>query len=49
MDVIYDHFLALDENEFTDESLKAFTINTYAMLDQFTDIFRKNSAKCILI
>src|SRR6187549_359963 len=39
MDVIYDHFLALDENEFTDESLKAFTINTYAMLDQFTDHF----------
>ena len=39
MDVIYDHFLALDENEFTDESLKAFTTNTYAILDQFTDHF----------
>jgi acyl carrier protein phosphodiesterase len=39
MDVIYDHFLAVDENEFTDESLKAFTINTYAMLDRFTDHF----------
>jgi len=39
IDVIYDHFLALDENEFTDESLKAFTINTYAMLDQFTGHF----------
>ena len=39
MDVIYDHFLALDENEFTDESLKAFTTKTYAMLDQFTDHF----------
>jgi len=39
MDVIYDHFLALDENEFTDDSLKAFTINTYAMLDQFIDHF----------
>jgi len=39
MDVIYDHFLALDENEFTDESLKAFTINTYSMLDQFTNHF----------
>ena len=39
MDVIYDHFLALDENEFTDESLKAFSVNTYAMLDQFTDHF----------
>jgi acyl carrier protein phosphodiesterase len=39
MDVIYDHFLALDENEFTDESLKAFTINTYVILDQFTGHF----------
>ncbi|TMI98181.1 MAG: DUF479 domain-containing protein [Bacteroidetes bacterium] len=39
MDVVYDHFLALDENEFTDESLKTFTINTYALLDQFTDQF----------
>ena len=39
MDVIYDHFLALDENEFTDESLKAFTTATYAMLDQFIDHF----------
>ena len=44
MDVIYDHFLALDENEFTDESLKAFTINTYAMLDQFTGHFPENFA-----
>ena len=39
MDVVYDHFLALDEKEFTDESLKAFTINTYTMLDQFTGGF----------
>jgi len=39
IDIVYDHFLALDENEFTDESLKAFTINTYALLDQFTDHF----------
>jgi len=39
IDVVYDHFLALDENEFTDEGLKAFTINTYVLLDQFTDHF----------
>ena len=39
VDVIYDHFLALDENEFTDESLKAFTAGTYALLDQFEDHF----------
>ena len=42
MDVVYDHFLALDENEFTDEGLKTFTINTYALLDQFTDQFPEN-------
>ena len=45
IDVIYDHFLALDENEFTDESLEAFTINTYAMLDQFTDHFPEKFSK----
>ena len=45
MDVIYDHFLALDENEFTDDSLKAFTINTYNMLDQFTGHFPEKFAR----
>jgi len=39
VDVVYDHFLALDENEFTAESLKTFTINTYDLLDQYTDLF----------
>ena len=39
MDVVYDHFLALDENEFTDESLKAFSLDTYAWLDQYADHF----------
>lgn len=39
IDVVYDHFLALDEKEFTDKSLKAFTINTYDLLDQYTDHF----------
>ena len=39
IDVIYDHFLALDKNEFTDDSLKAFTINTYNLLDKYTDHF----------
>lgn|SRR5687767_6914658 len=38
-DVVYDHFLALDENEFPDGSLKAFTVNTYALLDRYTDHF----------
>ena len=39
MDVVYDHFLALDEKEFTDESLKTFTSNTYSTLDRFTGYF----------
>lgn len=39
IDVVYDHFLALDGNEFTDESLKAFTVNTYYLLDQYAAHF----------
>jgi acyl carrier protein phosphodiesterase len=39
IDVIYDHFLATDVNEFTDESLKAFSINTYTILDKFIGYF----------
>ncbi|HJS55244.1 MAG TPA: ACP phosphodiesterase [Chitinophagaceae bacterium] len=39
IDVIYDHFLATDENEFTDESLKAFSINTYTILEKFMGYF----------
>jgi len=39
IDVVYDHFLALDENEFTDESLEAFTKHTYLLLDQYADQF----------
>lgn len=39
IDVVYDHFLALDENEFTDDSLNAFTINTYNLLDKYADHF----------
>ncbi len=39
IDVIYDHFLALDENEFTEESLKAFSRDTYSKLDKFIDHF----------
>lgn len=39
IDVVYDHFLALDENEFTDKSLEAFTIQTYYSLDQYAEHF----------
>src|SRR5829696_7999952 len=39
VDVVYDHFLAVDKNEFTDERLEDFTIHTYHLLDQHTDQF----------
>src|SRR5450432_2177318 len=29
IDIVYDHFLALDKNEFTDESLLQFSLNVY--------------------
>jgi len=35
VDVVYDHFLANDENEFSEDSLLAFSTNTYEMMDQF--------------
>lgn len=44
MDVVYDHFLALDENEFTDKGLQSFTINTYSLLDQHTNYFPEKFA-----
>lgn len=39
MDIVYDHFLALDENEFTEENLKAFSQNTYSILEGNTEYF----------
>lgn len=39
VDVIYDHFLATDENEFTEGQLKDFTIKTYEQLDNFNMYF----------
>ena len=39
IDVIYDHFLANDTNEFSDNSLKGFASETYQILDVFTDSF----------
>ena len=32
VDVVYDHFLAIDENEFTEETLKVFSLRTYQLL-----------------
>jgi acyl carrier protein phosphodiesterase len=45
IDVVYDHFLATDENEFTKESLYTFSINTYRQLDNFEFYFPEKFAR----
>jgi acyl carrier protein phosphodiesterase len=37
MDVVYDHFLANDTNEFDEKSLAAFSNTCYATIDRYTD------------
>ena len=37
VDVVYDHFLAIDRNEFTKEGLKQFSADTYLMVTPFID------------
>ena len=37
VDVVYDHFLAVDKNEFTAESLLQFSETTYALAAPFVD------------
>ena len=44
MDVVYDHFLAADENEFSRGSLEAFTAGAYKTLDGFTSYFPEKFA-----
>ena len=39
MDVVYDHFLATDPNEFNDVSLLNFSLRTYDTLDLYQSIF----------
>jgi acyl carrier protein phosphodiesterase len=39
MDIVYDHFLACDKNEFADASLLEFSKNTYKILDTYKDVF----------
>lgn len=41
-DVVYDHFLANDENEFTNESLQQFVSYTYDVLDNAKDSLPEN-------
>ena len=36
MDVVYDHFLALDENEFTEQSLFDLSQQVYSSIDRHT-------------
>lgn len=35
IDVLYDHFLAIDENEFTEKSLYEFSTGVYSILDKY--------------
>lgn len=39
VDVVYDHFLATDENEFQDKGLAVFTEITFKQLDPYTGYF----------
>jgi len=38
VDVLYDHFLATDQNEFSEESLEAFSHKVYAALDDWQPV-----------
>jgi acyl carrier protein phosphodiesterase len=44
VDVVYDHFLAADNTEFNDESLKKFTEETYSSIDPFSTVFPEKFA-----
>lgn len=39
VDVVYDHFLATDKNEFSEASLKSFALNTFNLLDKYAAYF----------
>ena len=44
MDVVYDHFLATDEQQFTQESLGAFAQETYKILTVYTGLLPERFA-----
>lgn len=44
VDVVYDHFLATDSNEFTEDSLLNFSLQTYKILDDHTAYFPERFA-----
>ena len=39
VDVVFDHFLATDKNEFSEKKLEIFTKETYASLNLYIDLF----------
>jgi acyl carrier protein phosphodiesterase len=39
MDVVYDHFLAIDPEEFSDASLIKFSSQTYELVDRYEKVF----------
>jgi acyl carrier protein phosphodiesterase len=39
VDVVFDHFLAIDTNEFTEDKLRVFTKETYDILNKHTEFF----------
>ena len=44
VDVVYDHFLACDKNEFTNESLLQFSLSVYTTLDKYATVFPEKFA-----
>lgn len=44
VDVVYDHFLALDETQHTEQQLEVFTIKTYHSLDAYIDVMPQRFA-----
>ncbi len=44
VDVVYDHFLANDSNEFNNDSLLDFSLSVYATLDNYTAILPEKFA-----
>ncbi|HLO81576.1 MAG TPA: ACP phosphodiesterase [Chitinophagaceae bacterium] len=45
MDVLFDHFLACDENIFSEDSLRQFTADTYNKLDEYQEHFPERFAR----
>ena len=45
VDVVYDHFLATDTNEFSENSLKEFSENIYAILDHYAEYLPDHFAR----